>query len=201
MYNVNFKSYVRFKNLIFKNIRNIILVCTLFFMLISCQTINPNYTWYTPREVLENQDKLEPGDILILSKRNTLRSMWGHSAVLNEDKKIVEFPSYSSGYSESPLFAWQNIDRKIAVFRLRDIDDNFKSSLFKEIDKTVTKPYGLTFDKNFDKRLYCSQFIYLIFKNAGMEVNRHVDLDADGGGWVMPFDIMESPLLENITFY
>jgi len=124
--------------------------------------------------------------------------MWGHSAVLNEEKKIVEFPSYSAGYSESPIYSWSKLKRKISIFRLKNIDDKFKTALFKEIDKTVTKPYGLTFDKDFDKRLYCSQFIYLIFKNAGKDTGRDVDLDSDGGGWVMPFDIMESPLLENI---
>ncbi len=191
----------KFKNLISENIKKFFLFFILFSLFISCQTIDPKYTWYSSKEIIENQDKLEPGDILILSKRNTLRSMWGHSAVLNEHKKIIEFPSYSNGYSESPIFAWQNIDRKIAVFRLKNIDDNFKNALFKEIDKTVTKPYGLTFDKNFDKRLYCSQFVYLIFKNAGISVSRDIDLDSDGGGWVMPFDIMNSPLLENITFY
>lgn len=192
---------MKFKKSVFINIKNFFLLSILFFLFLSCETISPKYQWYTPKEVIENQDRLEPGDILILSKRNTLRSMWGHSAVLNEDKKIVEFPSYSNGYSESPLFAWQNVNRKVAIFRLKGIDDNFKNALFKEIDSTVTKPYGLTFDKNFDKRLYCSQFVYLVFKNAGINVGKDINLDSDGGGWVMPFDIMDSPLLENITLY
>ena len=93
---------------------------------------------------------------------------------------------------------WQGIDRKISVFRLKGIDDNFKNALFEEINKTIYKPYGLTFNKNFDKRLYCSQFVYLVFKNAGKKVGRTVDLDSNGGGWVMPFDIMRSSLLENV---
>jgi len=79
--------------------------------------------------------------------------MWGHAAVLNEHKKIIEFPTYSAGYSESPIYAWENINRKVAIFRLKGIDDKFKSALFKEIDETITKPYGLTFTKDFDKRL------------------------------------------------
>lgn len=180
-------------------LKNLVLFAILLFALISCETINPKYKWYQAKEVVEKSSQLQPGDILILSKRSTLRSMWGHSAVLNEHKKIVEFPSYGSGYSESPLFVWANLDREIAVFRLKDIDRKFKSVLFDEIDQTIRKPYGVTFDKNFDKRLYCSQFIYLVFKNAGARVGRDVDLDSDGGGWVMPFDIMESPLLENIV--
>ena len=186
-------------SLIFKNIKKICLIFLLFSLFISCQSIDPKYNWYTSKEVIENQDKLEPGDILILSKKRNLHSMWGHSSVLNKEKNIVEFPSYSIGYSESPIFTLQTSDRKIAIFRLKDIDDNFKKALFEEIDKTVTKPYGLTLDKNFDKRLYCSQFVYLVFKKAGITVNREIDLDSDGGLWVMPFDIMDSPLLENVS--
>ena len=180
-------------------LRKLLILILFVFLVISCQSINPKYKWYTPDEVISKVDQLQPGDILILSKESTIRSMWGHSAVLNEEKKIVEFPSYSAGYSESPIYVWSKLKRKISIFRLKNIDDKFRIALFKEIDKTVTKPYGLTFDKDFDKRLYCSQFIYLIFKNAGKDTGRDVDLDSDGGGWVMPFDIMESPLLENIV--
>ena len=180
-------------------IRQLLIAILLTFLVISCQSIDPKYKWYQPEEVISKVDQLQPGDILILSKEPTIRSMWGHSAILNEEKKIVEFPSYSAGYSESPIYAWSKLKRKIAIFRLKNIDDKFRSALFNEIVKTVTKPYGLTFDKNFYKRLYCSQFVYLVFKNAGKNTGRNVDLDSDGGGWVMPFDIMESPLLENIV--
>ena len=74
---------------------------------------------------------------------------------------------------------------------------NLNPHYSKKLMKTITKPYGLTFTKDFDKRLYCSQFVYLVFKKAGERVGREVDLDSNGGGWVMPFDIMNSPLLEN----
>ena len=184
-----------------ENIKRLIIFFVLTLALICKTKPEDKYFWYTPHEVISNVDKLQPGDILILSKKPTLRSMWGHVAVLNEHKKIVEFPTYSSGYSESPIYAWEDIDRKVAIFRLKGIDDKFKSALFKEIDETITKPYGLTFNKNFDKRLYCSQFVYLVFKKAGKKVGREVDLDSNGGGWVMPFDIMNSPLLENISLY
>ena len=179
-------------------LRKVFLTVMLALLLVACKSIDPNYKWYSAKEVIDKSEKLQPGDILVLSKKSSLRSMWGHVAVLNEEKKIVEFPSYSNGYSESPLFVWQGIDRKISVFRLKGIDDNFKNALFEEINKTIYKPYGLTFNKNFDKRLYCSQFVYLVFKNAGKKVGRTIDLDSNGGGWVMPFDIMRSSLLENV---
>ena len=116
------------------NIRRILLFFMLTFALV-CKTNKDKYFWYSPREVISNVDKLQPGDILILSKKPTLRSMWGHAAVLNEHKKVVEFPSYSAGYSESPLYVWQTLNRKITIFRLKGIDDKFK--IFKITKKTV----------------------------------------------------------------
>ncbi len=178
--------------------KKIIFIIIMFLLILSCQSIDPKYKWYDGKTLIKKEKQLESGDILILSKKNTLLSMWGHIAILNEDKKIVEFPSYGKGYSESPLFFWYKLDRKIAVFRLKNIDDEFKKILFEEIDKTLNKKYGITFDKDFDKRLYCSQFIYLIFKRAGLKVNKNINLDSNGGRFVMPFDVMNSEFLENV---
>lgn len=51
-----------------------------------CETIDPDYKWYDPKEVIEKYDQLLPGDILILSKGSKFRESWGHSAVLNDEK-------------------------------------------------------------------------------------------------------------------
>ena len=175
-----------------------IIMLFMILFLVSCESIDPNYQWYTPREVISKMDQLMPGDILILSKGSRFREMWGHSVILNDEKKVVEFPGYFSGYQEVPLFTWADLDREVAIFRLKGIDDNFRAELMKEIELTINKKYGITFDKNFDKRLYCSQFIYDVFKKAGKTTGREIDLDSDGGSWVMPFDIMRSDLLNNI---
>lgn len=191
------------KNKILKNYNKKILLFFIFFifsLVLSAQSSAEKYKWYSPREIIQNMDKLQPGDILVLSKGSSFRTMWGHAAILNEHKKIVEFPTYSIGYSESPLYTWQNLKREVAVFRLKNIDDNFKKALFHEMDETTTKPYGITFNKNFDKRLYCSQFVYIVFKKAGLRVGKNINLDSNGGGMVMPYDIMNSNLLENVIF-
>lgn len=187
---------------IFFNIETIVKKTVFLFIAISttlfCQITDPSYKWYPVTELIEKANKLKTGDILVLSKQHTILQSQGHVAVINENMKIVEFPSFSIGYAESPIFAWYDEKRKVSVFRLKNIDDNFKNALFKEIDKTTTKTYGLTFNKNFDKRLYCSQFVYLVFKRAEIDVGRDVDLDSNGGKVVLPFDIMRSPLLENV---
>lgn len=175
-----------------------IIMLLLILLLTSCESIDPRYQWYTPKEVISKMDQLRPGDILILSKGSRFREMWGHSVILNNDKKVVEFPGYFAGYQEVPLFSWADLERKISIFRLKGIDDEFKAELMKEIDLTVNKKYGITFDKDFDKRLYCSQFVYDVFKKAGQSTGKEIDLDSDGGNWVMPFDIMRSDLLENV---
>ena len=187
---------------IFFNIETIVKKTVFLFIVISttlfCQITDPSYKWYPVTELIEKANKLKTGDILVLSKQHTILQSQGHVAVINENMKIVEFPSFSIGYAESPIFAWYDEKRMVSVFRLKNIDDNFKNALFKEIDRTTTKTYGLTFNKNFDKRLYCSQFVYLVFKRAGIDVGRDVDLDSNGGKVVLPFDIMRSPLLENV---
>ena len=153
------------KNKILKNYNKKILLFFIFFifsLVLSAQSSAEKYKWYSPREIIENMDKLQPGDILVLSKGSSFRTMWGHAAILNEHKKIVEFPTYSIGYSESPLYTWQNLKREVAVFRLKNIDDNFKK--------------------------------------AGLRVGKNINLDSNGGGMVMPYDIMNSNLLENVIF-
>ena len=154
---------------IFFNIETIVKKTVFLFIAISttlfCQITDPSYKWYPVTELIEKANKLKTGDILVLSKQHTILQSQGHVAVINENMKIVEFPSFSIGYAESPIFAWYDEKRMVSVFRLKNIDDNFKNALFKEIDRTTTKTYGLTFNKNFDKRLYCSQFVYLVFKS------------------------------------
>ena len=179
--------------------KKIIIITINLLLLFSCTAIDYKYKWYTPAEVINNKNELQEGDILILSKGSTIGTMWGHSAVINKNKRIVDFPTYGVGYNEQSLATWSSIESKIAIFRLKGIDDDFKKELEIEFSKTENKMYGLTFNKNFDKRLYCSQFVYIVFKNAGVNVHKNIDLDNNGGNWVMPFDIMYSPLLENIT--
>ncbi|MBP9478961.1 MAG: hypothetical protein KBF12_10100 [Sebaldella sp.] len=176
-----------------------ILLLLITILFISCESIDSKYVWYSPQEVIEKSDQLLPGDILILSKGSKFKEMWGHSVIINAEGKVVEFPGYFSGYHEFPLYSWSTLDRKIAIFRLKGIDDDFRDHLMQEIGQTINKKYGLTFDKDFDKRLYCSQFVYDVFKKAGITTGRMINLDSNNGSWVMPFDIMRSDQLENIT--
>ncbi len=173
-------------------------ITILLILLISCSSLDNKFNWYSSKKILNSSEQLEEGDILIFSKGKSIKTIWGHSSIINKDHKNVEFLAYGTGYSESPLYTILSRNNKVAVFRLKDITPELKEKLSIEIDKTKNKTYGLTLDKNFDKRLYCSQFVYIVYKNAGHEIGRNIDLDSDGGIWVMPFDIMESKLLKNI---
>ena len=70
------------------NIRRILLFFMLTFALV-CKTNKDKYFWYSPREVISNVDKLEPGDILILSKKPTLRSMLNFRLILLDIAKAL----------------------------------------------------------------------------------------------------------------
>lgn len=181
--------------------KKIIKIIVLLIFVISCDIIDKRYNWYTPSQIVSNREKLQSGDILIFSKKLTPMSIFGHSSVLDENKRIVGFYSYFTDYVESRVEDLLALKRKISIFRLKNIDENFKENLFDEIDKVVDKQYGITLKKDDEKVLYCSQFVYLIYKKAGEKQNINIDLDSDGGIFVMPFDIMNSSYLENIDFY
>ena len=55
-------------------LRKLLILILFVFLVISCQSINPKYKWYTPDEVISKVDQLQPGDILILSKEPTIRT-------------------------------------------------------------------------------------------------------------------------------
>ena len=46
-------------------IKKIILLLVMMIMAISCQSIVPNYKWYSTKELVEKSDKLKPGDEII----------------------------------------------------------------------------------------------------------------------------------------
>ena len=99
LYNIyiNFgKDFLFMKNKIFRNYNKKILLFFLYFVFslaLSAQSSASKYKWYSPKEIIQNMDKLQSGDILVLSKGSSFRTMWGHAAILNEHKKIVELPT------------------------------------------------------------------------------------------------------------
>lgn len=181
--------------------KNTIKILLLLIFVISCDIIDKRYNWYTPSQIISNREKLQSGDILVFSKKLTPMSIFGHSSVLDKNKRVVGFDSYFTDYSEKRIVDLLTLKRKISIFRLKNINENFKENLFDEIDKVVDKQYGITLKKDDEKELYCSQFVYLIYKKAGEKQNINIDLDSDGGIFVMPFDIMNSSYLENVDFY
>ena len=116
--------------------KKIIIIAINLLLLFSCTAIDYKYKWYTAAEVINSKDELQEGDILILSKGSTIGTMWGHSAVINKNKRIVDFPTYGVGYNEQSLATWSSIESKIAIFRLKGIDDDFKKELEIEFSKT-----------------------------------------------------------------
>ena len=134
--------------------KKIIIIAINLLLLFSCTAIDYKYKWYTAAEVINSKDELQEGDILILSKGSTIGTMWGHSAVINKNKRIVDFPTYGVGYNEQSLATWSSIESKIAIFRLKGIDDDFKKELEIEFSKTENKMYGLTFNASIVHNLF-----------------------------------------------
>ena len=67
-------------------IKKIILLLVMMIMAISCQSIVPNYKWYSTKELVEKSDKLKPGDILYFrpdGKYNHTAVYLGNSLFIN----------------------------------------------------------------------------------------------------------------------
>lgn len=187
---------------IFKT-KKIFLLLFIFFTILSC-TITPKkfpeFQWYTFGELFKHTQKLQPGDILISESYNGLKSKFGHASLIIEDSKIADFPSFGNGYTESPFFIGAEPDRKVTVLRFKEMTKEMQNIILSQIDDFVHTKYGITITKDDTRRLYCSQFVYIVFKNAGEIMGINADLDSNGGNVVLPVDILKSQLLENIVF-
>lgn len=180
-----------------------IYIIFLFLIIVSC-TITPEkyseFQWYTFGDLFKYTDSLQTGDIIISESFDGLKSKFGHASIVIENAKIVDFPSFGNGYTESPFFIGSETNRKVTVLRFKEMTNEMQNIILDQIDKFVNTKYGITFDKNDTRRLYCSQFVYIVFKNAGEIVGTNADLDSNGGSIVLPVDILKSELLENIIF-
>ena len=46
---------------------------------------------------------------------------------------------------------------------------------------------------------YCSQYVWYIYYITAQEMGFELDLDSDGGSFVLPYDFINSPYLEIVN--
>ena len=69
-----------------------------------------NTKWCSFRELIENKNKIQPFDIIVLSKGDKLFQSWGHCFLVNEDMKLIEFKNYGDDFVDNPFYSFYYIN-------------------------------------------------------------------------------------------
>ena len=171
----------------------------LFILLLTCSLSLADIKWYSFRELIDNQNKIQPFDIIVLSKGNKLFQQWGHCFLVNEDMKLIEFKNYGDDFVDNPFYSFYFIEnRQISVFRYKKMNKELKNKLNELLPSYYNKVYSVFTSSDTESLAsYCSKFIYTIYKDAGKEVGENIELV--NSSWpILPYDFTESSLLENI---
>ena len=78
-------------------------------------------------------------------------------------------------------------------------ENKFKKRLVKNMEKYFGKDYKIHFNKLNTDGFYCSQYIWYIYYITAQEMGFELDLDSDGGPYVLPYDFINSPYLEIVN--
>ena len=158
-----------------------------------------NTKWYSFRELIENKNKIQPFDIIVLSKGDKLFQSWGHCFLVNEDMKLIEFKNYGDDFVDNPFYSFYYINnREVSIFRYRNMNNELKEKLSKLLPNYYNKVYSVfTSSDSENLASYCSKFIYTLYKDAGKEMGENIELVNES--WpILPYDFIKSSQLENI---
>ena len=143
----------------------------LFILLLTCSLSLADIKWYSFRELIDNQNKIQPFDIIVLSKGDKLFQQWGHCFLVNEDMKLIEYKKMNNELKN----------------KLNELLPNYYNKVYSVFTSSDTESLAS----------YCSKFIYTIYKDAGKEIGENIELV--NNSWpILPYDFTKSSLLENI---
>lgn len=174
---------------------NLFFLISLFF-LTSCSNI-PNSSWtkINKRELFLD---LKPGDILIKEKEFTIYGVFGHAALMKNNRYLIDYPMIGETSYEVPITYWLERNRDIIILRYKYMTEKFLNRLLINIDKYQGYPYSLTFNKKKSNGFYCSQYIWFVYYITAKELGFHLDLDSNDGFLILPYDFYNSKYLINI---
>lgn len=167
-----------------------ILVC--FILFIGCSNINSKQEYWKKIEKEKIELNLQAGDILIKEKEKNFLGMFGHSAIMKSDIEVLDYPKLGKKSYEVNINYWLQKDRKFLIMRYKNMDKRFKEQLLKNIEIYSKKPYRLSVKKTNDNGFYCSQFIWFVYFKTAQELGISLNLDANGGFVVFPYDFISS---------
>ena len=189
-----------------KNFKIKIIVLISLIFLTACSTMQTTIKYEKKENVVWKQIEdptivleLEAGDIIVKEKTLNPIGMFGHAAIMKNDMIIVDYPKFGNKSYTIDVEYWLEKGRDILVLRYKDMNDEFKKRLIKNMEKYFGKDYKISFDKLNTDGFYYSQYIWYVYYITAQEMGFELDLDSDGGNFVFPYDLINSPYLEIIN--
>ncbi len=172
---------------------NLLLIITSF-LYISCTSVD--YKWNSSYEALVQNSHMQVGDILILNKKFTPYSLFGHSAMVVGRNIIGEYPAYGYDYIERtiPMWFFENFDRKVIVLRYKNMNIDLQNKLLEAVEKYRYGKYSVFIGRVNDEKFYCSSWIYKVYLDLGIDLVNNNDF------YVLPYDFLISEELEKVDF-
>lgn len=141
--------------------------------------------------------EIQNGDILISKSSHTLLFRHGHAAIVVDAKAglVLEALGYGAPSMLQSLDKW-NYYPTVKVLRLKERTDEMINELV-ETAKTqfLDLNYNILANKNNLSTTHCSDIVWKVFNKFGY------DLDSNGGAFVTPQDIANSPYLDVVESY
>lgn len=135
---------------------------------------------YTSLKVFEeNKNILQPGDIVVLEKKENNIMSFGHVLFIAKDMSVVEFRGYGEGiaFTPLPIYLSQNKSRSGLILRYKDMNDEILSKIDENLTYWSTKYYDVLISNYGDDYLtYCTEFVSSLFKESIKEAT-NVDLE------------------------
>lgn len=159
--------------------------------LVSCSNNVQKSNW---KKINENTIflNLEPGDIIIKEKKATILELFGHSAIMKDERTVLDYPKIGKTSYEIDISYWLEKNRDILILRYKNMNDVFRKKLLENMKKYSDKSYKINFSKHNKNSFYCSQFIWYVYYKTAEELGFILDLDSDQGIFVFPYDFIKS---------
>lgn len=169
----------------------------LIFLFSSCSSIDKRkWTNLKNRAVFLD---FQPGDIVIKEKEFTLFGIFGHSAIMESETVVVDYPRIGKHGYKIDINDWLEKDRNILILRYKNMNEKFKKDLIRNIREYSNYSYKITFNKNNSTFFYCSQYIWFLYNKTAFENNYDLDIDTNRGIFVFPYDLIDKNNFEIIT--
>lgn len=139
---------------------------------------------------------LQTGDIILKEKESKPESIFGHAAIMINNNTIADYPKMGEQSYFMKIDYWLEEGRKILILRYKNMDEKFSNKLLENIKKYFGQEYKIHFNKLNNNGFYCSQYVWYVYYITAKELGYELDLDSDGGNFVLPYDFINSSFLE-----